>query len=176
VPNPTPWAWVAPLAVKVADEAQVVQLVTKAPSFSPDRLVLVSADAPFGSTVPPATMPEPLASQPEIRVTEGAPGDYTLAITGLAQAGVLVVSENWMPWWTATVDGAPAPIARANGAFLGIEVPAGAREVRLHLDSRGDARGLQASLAGAGALLLLALSGLLSRRAPAGAAASEATA
>ena len=69
-----------------------------------------------------------------------------------------------------------APVARANGAFLGIEVPAGAREVRLHLDSRGDARGLQASLFGAGALVLLALSGLLKRRAPAGADASEATA
>ena len=176
VPNPTPWAWVAPVAVKVPDEAQLVQLVTKAPSFSPDRLVLVSGDAPFGSTVPPTAMPEPLAAQPEIRVTEGAPGDYTLAITGLAQAGVLVVSENWMPWWTATVDGTAAPVARANGAFLGLEVPAGAREVRLHLDSRGDARGLQASFFGAGALLLLALSGLLARRGPSGAAASEATA
>ena len=46
-------------------------------------------------------------------------------------AGLLVVSETAYPGWTATVDGAPAPVLSVDGVVMGVEVPAGAKQVVL---------------------------------------------
>jgi hypothetical protein len=62
------------------------------------------------------------------------------------------------------VDGRAAPIARANGTFIGVPVPAGAREVVLAVESPADRRGMRASFLGAAGLALFALSGLVRRR------------
>jgi uncharacterized membrane protein YfhO len=41
----------------------------------------------------------------------------------------LVLIDAYDAGWTATVDGAPAPVARANVAFRSVEVPAGRHTV-----------------------------------------------
>ena len=49
--------------------------------------------------------------------------------TASAKGGFVVVTTTWFPRWRATVDGAPTPIYRVNGSFLGIRVPAGEHRV-----------------------------------------------
>ena len=45
---------------------------------------------------------------------------------------LLVVLDNYYPAWRAEVDGAPAPLVRANLAFRAVPVPAGEHVVTLH--------------------------------------------
>jgi uncharacterized membrane protein YfhO len=47
------------------------------------------------------------------------------------RAGVAVVLEPWFPGWTATVDGAAAPVARADFAFMAVPMPEGRHVLRL---------------------------------------------
>jgi hypothetical protein len=44
---------------------------------------------------------------------------------------LLVVSETYHPGWRARIDGRPAPVLRANHAFLGIPLPADGRRVEV---------------------------------------------
>jgi hypothetical protein len=163
IPNPAPWAVVAPLAFKLDDEGQTIATAMN-PQFDPSRIVLLAGDASFGNDTPPEALPPAISPAPTIAVEERQPGVYALTISGLEQDGFLVVSENHLPSWTATVDGVAAPTARANGTFLAVPVQAGTREVVLAVEARGDARGLRVSFAGVGGLILLALSGLILKR------------
>jgi uncharacterized membrane protein YfhO len=44
---------------------------------------------------------------------------------------IVVVRTNWDEGWTATVDGAPVPVLRADYFRQGVPVPAGRHDVRL---------------------------------------------
>ena len=69
------------------------------------------------------------------RVTRYDPGHIAVELSAPAPAGsALVVSENYFPGWTASVDGhAPAPAVRTDYTFLGVPLPAGATKVLLRL-------------------------------------------
>lgn len=162
VPNPSPWAWVVPLALKVPDDQ--IDPTVLSPGFDAGRIVLVPTDATFGTTTIPPLLPPAITPPVPITVTERQPGVYVLTIDSLRNDAVLVVSENWLPTWTARVDGKPAPIARADGTFIGVPVPAHSREVILEIQSRAERRGRYASLAGFAGLVLLGLAGI--RRKP----------
>lgn len=47
-----------------------------------------------------------------------------------ADGGWVVLHDIWHPWWRADIDGAPAPILRADVIFRAVEVPAGRHRVR----------------------------------------------
>jgi hypothetical protein len=66
----------------------------------------------------------------------------------------LVVAQPWYPGWHATIDGEPAPLLRANSAFLALDVPAGTHEVELTYRPASWIWGLR--LAAAGLALALA--------------------
>jgi hypothetical protein len=84
-------------------------------------------------------------------------GRWEVDSTGAREA-LVVVAEAWFPGWEARVDGRPAPVLEADGAFLG--VPVGPGRHRVSLAYRGPATApLGAAVSGVtvvGALALLA--------------------
>lgn len=59
----------------------------------------------------------------------------------LRQAALLVVADSFDAGWTATLDGAPAPLLPVNALARGVWVPAGAHIVRMRYDPPGLAAG-----------------------------------
>jgi uncharacterized membrane protein YfhO len=76
-----------------------------------------------------------------------------------ATAGVLVLSDAWYPGWRVTVDGAPAPLLRADYALRGVALPAGRHVVEFTFRSRPAQLGLWLSAVGLLGLLAFAAIG-----------------
>jgi hypothetical protein len=55
--------------------------------------------------------------------------------------GVLVFAQPFSKQWFATIDNSPAPIARANGLFQAVKIPAGSHRVELRYFSTAAAVG-----------------------------------
>ena len=122
-----PAAWVTPIYTEAPAEA--IRATVLNPSFDVGRAALFdSSDAVQGQTVSNAPAPLDLAA----RVQYVSPREIRVDLAGPAPEGsALIVSENWYPGWRATVDGRAATVARANYAFMGIPLTAGARRVEL---------------------------------------------
>jgi hypothetical protein len=86
--------------------------------------------------------------------------------------GLLRLADLWYPDWTATVDGKPEKILKADYLLRAVPVPAGRHRVEFRFRSPALRNGLVLSLASLAATLALLAFGLLRRRrtAPAGAA------
>ena len=96
---------------------------------------------------------------------QGRAGDVGPVRWGAASATVevdadrpalLVVSQAWAPGWSATVDGEPAEVVRADGVVQGVPVPAGVHRVELVHRAPGLRAG--ALVSGAALVGLVALS------------------
>jgi hypothetical protein len=128
LPGDNPPAWVTPTFVKAGDEATLGTILD--PRFDPLRVAVF--DSLSSVVAPPLkALPEPLGIT--TRVTRYDPGHIALELSGPAPAGsALVVSENYYPGWTATIDGRTAiPTIRTDYTFLGVPLPAGATKVSL---------------------------------------------
>ena len=120
-------AWVASVMVKGADD-QALATVLDA-RFDPTRAAIVDTGAAV-QAAQPTTVPPPSAVQ--ARVTRLEPGDIEVQLDKPAAAGsALVVSENFFPGWSASVDGKTAQTVRANYNLIGVPLSAGARQVTL---------------------------------------------
>jgi hypothetical protein len=109
--------------------------------------VAVLPEPPPGSSAPGA--PEGPVAAEGIRVDAAA-----LAATVVApREGLAVILDPFYPGWTATLDGKPVPIFRADYAFQAVEVPAGRHDLRLSYRNRWVTTGAAVSL---GTLALLA--------------------
>ncbi|HET8769482.1 MAG TPA: YfhO family protein [Gemmatimonadaceae bacterium] len=165
--EPHPFAWVAPAIAKYPDESVVQAL--RAPGF-PYRSVALIDTASTTPAVTLSALPSPLDLP--VTATSYEPGHFTLELAAPAPEGsALVVSENYYPGWTATVDGQPAKAERANLALMAVALPAGAQRVEFTFDSAPFHTGKMVTLiALALALLALAAGVLLQRRHGGGAA------
>jgi hypothetical protein len=131
MPGDNPVAWVTPVIVKAPDGA--VLSTVRDPRFDLRTAALFdTAAAVQGAQV--ETLPAPLDIT--VEVTRFEPGMIALRLSAPAPAGsALMVSENYYPGWTATVDGREAAIGRAGYTLIGVALPEGGREVTLTFES-----------------------------------------
>jgi hypothetical protein len=69
--------------------------------------------------------------------------------------GLAVILDPWFPGWSATVDGAPAPLGRADFAFMAVPVRAGRHLLELRYRNGQVARGALVAAGAAAALAAL---------------------
>ena len=162
--QPAPFAWVTPAMVKAPDDGSLQTILD--PRF--DLRTVAIFDSAAAAVPAPAqlqAMPAPLDLG--VRVTKYEPGAIDLALSAPAPAGAaLVVSENYYPGWTATVDGRAAVAARAQFSLIGVPLEAGARTVSLRFASATYERGKLVTLVALALSLVLLVGGLLAGRRP----------
>jgi hypothetical protein len=131
VPGDNPPAWVAPVIVKAPDDAVLSTVLDL--RFDPGTAALFDTSAAVNA-VQVKQLPAPLDIR--AKVTRYDPGHITVQLDEPAPAGsALVVSENYYPGWEASVDGKPATIGRADFTLIGVELPAGGRNIDLTYES-----------------------------------------
>lgn len=161
LPGENQYSWVAPVIVK-AEDASVLQTVLD-PRFDVTRAALFAADAPVNAVSSVAALPGPLPIA--ATVTKYAPGRVSIALSAPAPAGAaLVVSENYYPGWTATVNAKPAVVARADYSLIGVQLPAGATTVELSFHSKPYERGRLVTLLAIAMAIVLLAAGLVADR------------
>ncbi|MEO8561439.1 MAG: YfhO family protein, partial [bacterium] len=160
LPGDNPPAWVVPAMVKASDAATLGTILD--PRFDPTRVGVIDSL----SSVPSQTLtalPEPVAITP--RVTRYDAGHIALELSAPAPAGsALVVSENFFPGWTASVDGRSATTVRADYSFIGVPLPAGAMKIQLDFHDPAYAKGKSVTLAAVLVALLLVAGGAFAER------------
>ncbi|MHB1223762.1 MAG: hypothetical protein ACYC2G_06890 [Gemmatimonadaceae bacterium] len=160
MPGDNPLAWVTPAIVKAPDNAVLATI--REPAFDVRSAALFdTAAAVQGQELTSAPAPIDLP----VSVTHYAPGEIDLRLARPAPAGAaLVVSENYYPGWTATVNGKPVPVGRADFTLVGVALPEGAREVTLRFHSEAYERGKLVTLAAFSLALVLVGGGLVAER------------
>lgn len=137
VPGDNPAAWVTTAIMKQPDD--VVEGALKDPRFPARSVALFAPDAPVQGQQLSAA-PEPLAITTRIPTYD--PGHIVVELSAPAPAGsALMVSENFYPGWTATVDGKPGAVYRADLSLMGVPLPTGATKVELTFASASFERG-----------------------------------
>ncbi|QJR35087.1 YfhO family protein [Gemmatimonas groenlandica] len=151
LPGDHPAAWVAPLIVKLDDPTTKATVLN--PLFDVKRVAIFDTTSTIQAKPVNSPLPDPVPFGVEI--TKYQAGAIDIILGGPAPAGsALLVSENYYPGWTATVDGKPATIARADYTLIGVELPTGAKSVQLRFDSAPYHTGKLLTLLALGAALL----------------------
>lgn len=150
-PHPLPRAFVVPeLRALPDDDAVLGSLVD--PAFAPREVVFATAADAATAGLEPAR--SGAAGERTVRFTHDSPAAIDLDV-GPGRAPWLVLTDTFLPGWTATVDGAPVPIGRADHALRVVRLPDSACHVRFTYAAPGLVPGL--ALAGIAALALLAV-------------------
>jgi hypothetical protein len=132
LPGANPFAWVAPVIVKGDDEAVLATVLD--PRFDVRRAALFSPEAEVAAKQI-TTLPEPLSVE---TTTSGyKPGHFVIELSAPApQGSALVVSENFYPGWSASADGNPVRVWRADMSLMGVELPTGAKRLEFNFTSK----------------------------------------
>jgi len=136
------YARVMPVSAKLSEEQGLATIIDPRFPISNVALLPDTSTATSPNAVPPFPTPQVKAT-----VTEWSAGAMRIALAGAeAATSQLVVSENWYPDWNAEVDGKPGVVRRADHTLISVDIPPGAKEVRLWFDSPTYARGKMISV------------------------------
>lgn len=101
------------------------------------------------------------SSDPAVQLTKLGRNEVTVTVDA-PRAGLVYCADNYFEGWTATVDGAPAPIMPANYAFRAVTVGPGRHRVRFSYFPPGLSAG--AAVSAAALLACVGLAGVARRR------------
>ncbi len=144
-PRFLPRAWVVHQAVLVKDASEANRLVQDS-NFDLGRKVVLRGPAPEMESCAP--------DNDQVRVRRRSSGSLDLDAT-LACDGMVVLSESYVPGWSATIDGRPAQIREVYGAFRGVAVPQGTHHIRMKYRPLSVILGTISTLAGVIGICLL---------------------
>ncbi|CAN5394227.1 hypothetical protein BH09PLA1_BH09PLA1_04290 [soil metagenome] len=105
-----------------------------------DRLYLSRQDEP---KTPPPRNETPLIA--ELRYGRPSSDEMIVHVT-TDRPGYVRLLESWDPGWSATVDGAPAPILAGNDVFITVPISPGTHELRLIYRTPGAKTGIVISV------------------------------
>jgi hypothetical protein len=160
LPGDNTFAWVTPVIVKADDDAVAATILD--PRFDVRRAAIFAPDAEVAAQQI-ASLPERLSIS--TTTTGYKPGHFAIDLSAPAPAGsALIVSENYYPGWSATVDGKPVRVWRADMSLMGVELPAGARRLEFDFASAPFERGKRITLFAAALSLGIWAAGLIRKR------------
>jgi hypothetical protein len=125
-----------------ADAAESLRVIGT-PQFKPSEEVLLPAEARGVVTAG-------ASAKAVVSKSQFWPCRVVVAVES-PEPSMLVIAQSWYPGWTATVDGKPARVWRANHALQAVEIPAGATLVMLKYREPRLAAGAVVSLLACGA-------------------------
>ena len=181
-----PRAYLVP-AARAVNSAEEAWESVAGPSFNPRRTVVLEGVGPGPHPSPPpeqapgeGTRSLPLRSGSRagegsrqagnqnapgsVRLTSDRPQRIAIAVEAATDAW-LVLADAWFPGWTATLNGTPLPVLRANYLVRAVAVPVGRHEVVFSYDPPGYATGRTVSSVAWGVLgAALVTTVLLGRR------------
>jgi hypothetical protein len=114
-----PRAYLVPESRRAANDRAAFALV-KHPDFDPRRTVVIEAEVP--------RMPDGPLGAARASIVQDEP-DRVVVDTTSDRAVWLVLNDTFAPGWSATVDGRPATILRANGLVRTVALAAGPHRV-----------------------------------------------
>jgi hypothetical protein len=126
-----------------SDPARLLAAV-RDPAFDPARTIWLEEPA----AEPPANAgPADTPSSANVRITRYEP-DHVALEAQMPRSGFVVLMDTYFPGWTATIDGHPVPIYRADYDYRAVQVSAGAHTVTFEYRPWSFRWGLMASLVG----------------------------
>jgi hypothetical protein len=144
--------------VLFADSDNAAVQLMQSETFDPAQMVVIEDGENEGMekrATPPSISPSPYPS-----IISYSPEQVVIDVNAL-QPGYLVLTDAYYPGWTATVDGQPVPIERADILFRAVKVPAGQHRVELRYQPQSCSFGLLISI---GTLVVLLGAWLVVRR------------
>ena len=130
-------------AMAASNDDMAVQLMRDS-EFNPRQTVVWSDAASYQRTG--------LMAEATSQIITYAPEQVVIDVN-TSQAGYLVLTDAYYPGWTATIDGQPAEIERADIMFRAVKVPAGQHRVEMRYQPLSFTLGAVISL-GTGVLLI----------------------
>ncbi len=130
-----PRAFVAPQARFASSDEEAIAVMQN-PNFDPSRSVVLSAVQPESSSQLSVVSGQlPLLTRHSSLVTRYDPERVVIEVNADSD-GYLVLTDAWYPGWTATVDGVPVEILRADVYFRAVRVGPGAHRVEFRYESQ----------------------------------------
>jgi hypothetical protein len=172
MPGNNPYSWIASSSRTMSDSLARAEILTA--TFNPRSLAVFDSSTKIVRPLSGESAATP--STLTTNVTRYGPGTADIELSAPSAVGnVLVVSENYYPGWTATVDGTTVPVVRADYNLLGIQLPTGAKHISLAFEDPRYATGRLVTLLALAVTGVLIVAGAAQRRLTAARTASGAT-